>query len=120
MIEVINVADRKWVREDLVGVPVDRATLWNDGQVVSFSLVNMPADYNLGLHRHETWVGVMVISGSLRLECDGAVHEVQAGGFYFVSPNSEHLEKSVDAATVLIVKAEPNIQYPINSDGSRR
>jgi hypothetical protein len=42
------------------------------------------------------------------------------GDYYFVPPGEAHIETAVDECTVLIIKAEPNIQYQIDDAGNRR
>jgi quercetin dioxygenase-like cupin family protein len=119
--KIINPNDRTWIHEDVVGHAIDRCNLWYDGHDVSFSLVEMPASHRLSLHRHETWVAVYVVKGAMEVESDGgAPARVEAGGFYFVNPGEEHVETSLEPTTVMIIKAEPNIQYQIDADGSRR
>lgn len=36
------------------------------------------------------------------------------------SPGEEHIETSIEETQVLVVKAEPNIQYQIDSDGNMK
>ncbi|MBR8640507.1 cupin domain-containing protein [Streptomyces tuirus] len=115
-----QVDEREWIHEDVVGHAIDRCKLWYDGHGLSFSLVKMPADHELSLHRHETWVAVFVVEGAMKWEGDGQERTLDAGGFYFVNPGEEHVETSLKDTLVLIVKAEPNIQYPIDTDGDRR
>lgn len=114
-----TVDERDWIHEDVVGHAIDRCKLWYDGHGLSFSLVKMPPSYELSRHRHETWVAVFLVEGSMHWQgSNGDTRELGAGDFYFVPPGEEHIETSVDATTVLIIKAEPNIQYPISADGS--
>ena len=120
MAKVVNPIDRSWIHEDVVGHAIDRCKLWYDGHGVSFSLVNMPSDHRLSLHRHESWVSVFVVEGSMKVESAGSTQHVDKGGYYFVEPGEEHVETSIEATTVLIIKAEPNIQYPIAAPGAPR
>lgn len=120
MARVINPDDRTWIHENVVGHAIDRCKLWYDGHGVSFSLVNMPPDHRLSLHRHDSWVSVFVVSGAMKVETNDEVQEVQTGGYYFVTPGEEHVETSLEQTTVMIVKAEPNIQYQIDTSGSRK
>ncbi|MDX3233970.1 cupin domain-containing protein [Streptomyces sp. ME19-01-6] len=116
-----QVDERDWIHEDVVGHAIDRCKLWYDGHGVSFSLVKMPADYQLSLHRHETWVSVFVVEGTMKWEdADGNERKLGRGDFYFVSPGEEHIETSIGETLVLIVKAEPNIQYQVDADGNRK
>lgn len=113
MAHFTQVADRDWITEDVVGKAIERCKMWYGGEGVSASLVNMPENYDLGLHRHETWVTVFLVNGTMSYRGGGEERTISAGDFYFVPPGEEHREKSIDACTVLIIKAEPNIQYPI-------
>lgn len=113
--------EREWIHEDVVGHAIDRCKLWYDGHDVSFSLVKMPPNYELSLHRHDTWVSVFVVEGSIMVQSKGADDQkVGVGGFYFVNPGEEHVETSIDGTTVLIIKAEPNVQYQVDSTGNRK
>ena len=120
MAKFTQVDERQWIHEDVVGHAIDRCKLWYDGHGVSFSLVKMPANYELSLHRHETWVTVFVVDGCLKVESGDEERKCGPGDFYFVTPGEEHVETSMDETLVLIVKAEPNIQYPIGDNGGRR
>jgi quercetin dioxygenase-like cupin family protein len=118
---ITRVDEREWIHEDVVGHAIDRCKLWYDGHGVSFSIVKMPANYQLSLHRHETWVSVFVLEGSMLVQAKGDDEQkVTAGGFYFVRPGEEHIETSIDETQVLIVKAEPNIQYQVDSEGNTK
>ena len=116
-----QVAERDWIHENVVGHAIDRCKLWYDGHDVSFSLVNMPSSYELSLHRHDSWVAVFVVDGTMTVRSrDGDERTVGAGDFYFVRPGEEHVETSIDQTQVLIIKAEPNVQYQIGDDGSAK
>jgi quercetin dioxygenase-like cupin family protein len=115
-----SVDEREWLNENLVGHAIDRCKLWYDGEGVSFSLVKMAANYELSLHRHETWVAVFVVKGTMKWEGDGEERKLGEGDFYFVRPGEVHVETSIDEAMVLIVKAEPNVQYQVDPVGERR
>lgn len=115
-----QVDDRAWIHEDVVGHAIDRCKLWYDGHGISFSLVKMPPDYELSLHRHETWVAVFLVEGTMKWAGGGEERKLSAGDFYFVNPGEEHVETSIDHTTVLIIKAEPNIQYQIGADGNKK
>ena len=120
MAKFTQVDERAWIHEDVVGHAIDRCKLWYDGHDISFSLVKMPPHYELSLHRHETWVAVFVVDGSIRCESGNDGRECGPGDFYFVSPGEEHVETSVKETTVLIIKHEPNVQYQIDADGQPR
>ncbi|WIX75047.1 cupin domain-containing protein [Amycolatopsis carbonis] len=115
-----QVGEREWIHEDVVGHAIDRCKLWYDGHGLSFSLVKMPPDHELSLHRHETWVSVFVVDGVLKWEGGGQERKLGAGDFYFVQPGEEHVETSLEDTTVLIIKAEPNVQYSIDGTGGDR
>ncbi|MDX3233923.1 cupin domain-containing protein [Streptomyces sp. ME19-01-6] len=115
-----QVHEREWIHEDVVGHAVDRCKLWYDGHGISFSLVKWPANYELSRHRHETWVAVFIVEGSALWRSGDQERKVEAGDFYFVTPGEDHVETSIEETTTLVIKAEPNIQYPIDEDGQRR
>ncbi|MEH0553990.1 hypothetical protein [Streptomyces sp. B21-101] len=71
MPKFIQVDEREWIHEDVVGHAIDRCKLWYDGHGLSFSLVKMPANYELSLHRHETWAAVFLVEGSMKWDGDG-------------------------------------------------
>ncbi|WNM35718.1 cupin domain-containing protein [Streptomyces sp. Li-HN-5-11] len=120
MPKFVQVDEREWIHENVVGHAIDRCKLWYDGHGLSFSLVKMPPNYELSLHRHETWVAVFVVEGSMKWEGDGQERKLGVGDFYFVHPGEEHVETSLDETLVLIIKAEPNVQYQIDADGNRK
>ncbi|MFF5979430.1 cupin domain-containing protein [Streptomyces olindensis] len=120
MAKFTQVDEREWIHENVVGHAIDRCKLWYDGHGVSFSLVKMPPHHELSLHRHETWVAVFVIEGGLNWTSGDEERKTGPGDFYFVPPGEEHIESSVDESLVLIIKAEPNVQYPIDENGNRR
>lgn len=43
-----------------------------------------------------------------------------AGDFSFVNPDEEHVETTLDETLFMIIKAEPNIQYEIDTNGDRK
>ena len=120
MAKFTQVHERKWVAEPVVGHDIERCKMWYDGQSVSASLVRMAANNRLSLHRHDTWVQVFMVSGNMRWESGGEQRTVGPGDYYFVSPGEEHIETSIDECVVLVIKAEPNIQYPIDELGKRK
>lgn len=103
--------DRKFVVEDVVGHPVPRAMLWDGGLGVQTSIVQMKKGENLGKHRHETWLQVLILSG--RIHCSIEDRECEAGDFYTVEPGDEHVEYCIEDAEILLVKSMPNIQYAV-------
>jgi len=111
MAKYISEHERKWKTDDIVGNKMELCELWNDGNV-SARLVRMPKGKDLGFHRHETWVQVFVLSGKLRVTPGEKV--VEKGGYYFVEPGDEHGEMSEEEALVLVIRDEPNRQYPIS------
>ena len=120
MAKFIQVHEREWIHEDVVGHAIDRCKMWYDGHDISFSLVKMPENHKLSLHRHETWVAVFVVAGTILVESGDEERKCETGDFYFVTPGEEHIETSITETTVMIIKAEPNIQYPINENGDRK
>lgn len=113
-----QVKEREWISEPVVGHTIERCKMWYDGEGVSASLVKMPPNHKLSMHRHETWVNVFIVSGSMTWEAGGEKRMLGAGDYYFVKPGEEHIETSVEETLVLIIKAEPNIQYPIDENGN--
>ncbi|QOZ52541.1 hypothetical protein [Bradyrhizobium sp. CCBAU 53338] len=117
MAKFTQVKDRGWITEKVVGHTIDRCKMWYDGEGVSVSLVKMPAKHRLDIHRHETWVSVL----SYLARWCGRARKRNAfsaqGDYYFVEPGEVHIETSVNETIVLITKAEPNIQYPIDASG---
>jgi len=65
MSKFTSVDERQWIHEDLVGHAIDRCTLWRDEEI-SFSFVKMPANYDLSLHKHESWVAVYLVEGTMK------------------------------------------------------
>ena len=109
-------ATRELVNDSVVGHAIPRCVLWDGGHGVHTSITKMHKGMDLGAHKHETWVQVMVLSGSLY--CSRGKLTCGPGDFYFVEPGESHVEVALEDDTeVLIVKAMPNIQYPIGVGG---
>jgi quercetin dioxygenase-like cupin family protein len=83
-------------------------------------LVKMSPGTKLSRHRHETWVQVFLVSGTMTYEGASEKRTLGGGDYYFVPPGEAHIETADDECTVLIIKAEPNIQYQIDDAGNRR
>ncbi|WP_213571164.1 cupin domain-containing protein [Rhodococcus sp. USK13] len=111
--------EREWIHEDVVGHAIDRCKLWYDGHDVSFSLVKMSWNSQLTRHRHDTWVAVFLVQGNLHYKSGDVERFCKAGDFYFVPPGEDHVETSVGEALVLVIKHEPNKQYPVDEHGNR-
>lgn len=106
---------RPWETRDIVGIPMEMAELWADGNC-SARVVKMPKDQEFGIHRHETWIMVFVLSGRVKVVPDNLL--VDTGGFYFVEPGTEHDEIGIEEDTsVLVIREEPNKQYPVVAQG---
>lgn len=112
--------ERHWIHEPVVGHDIDRCKMWYDGEGVSASLVKMSPGTRLSRHRHDTGVQGFLMSGTLTYE--GASEKRTLGGrdYHFVPRGEAHIETAVDECTVLVIKAEPNIQYQIDDAGNRR
>lgn len=109
----VSQEERPWEVRDIVGMPMEMAELWNDGNC-SARVVKMFRGKGFGIHRHDTWVMVFVLSGELRVIPDDRV--VGPGGFYFVEPGTDHDEIGAEDedTTVLVIRDEPNKQYPVS------
>lgn len=103
--------ERVYNANEVVGHAIPRCMLWDGGHGVQTSIVKMHKGMDLGMHQHETWVQVMVLSG--KLHCSLGDRTCIAGDYYFVEPGDTHLEKALEESEVLIIKAMPNIQYPV-------
>ena len=113
MTKYTQVDERQFKADESVGHPIPRCMLWNDGHGVQTSIVKMHKGQNLGLHKHETWVQVFVLSG--KLHCSLGERTCGPGDYYFVEPNDVHVEKALEESEILIIKAVPNIQYQVKS-----
>jgi len=104
-------SDREFKVDDVVGHTVPRAVLY-EGHGVQTSVVTLHKDQNLGLHRHDSWIQVLVLKG--KLYCSLEDRTCEAGDSYFVEPGDEHMEIGLEDGTeVFMMKALPNLQYPI-------
>jgi quercetin dioxygenase-like cupin family protein len=107
----VSEKNRPWETRDIVGMPMKMAELWDDGNC-SARVVEMLNGKGFGLHRHETWIMVYVLSGKVRVVPEDII--VEPGGFYFVEPGTEHDEIGLEKhTTVLVIRDEPNKQYPV-------
>lgn len=111
MTKYTHVADRVFVANEVVGHAIPRCMLWDDGLGVQTSIVKMHKGQDLGLHKHETWVQVYLISG--KLYCSLDERTCLPGDFYFVEPNDAHQEIAIEESEVMIIKSMPNIQYQV-------
>jgi quercetin dioxygenase-like cupin family protein len=105
--------DREFKEDSAVGHVIPRAVLY-EGHGVQTSIVRMHKGQNLGLHRHDSWIQVFVLSG--KLHCSIEDRTCEPGDSYFVEPGDEHVEIGLEENTeVLLIKALPNLQYPVTS-----
>ena len=103
--------ERAFRQDSAVGHVIPRAVLY-EGMGFQTSVVRMYKDQDLGLHRHDSWVQVFVLSG--RLYCSIEDRECGPGDYYCVEPGDEHREIGLEDDTdILLIKALPNIQYQI-------
>lgn len=110
-------ADRVFDANVVVGHDIPRCTLWNGEHGVHTSIVKMHKGMDLGLHKHETWVQVFVLSGSLY--CSHGKLTCGPGDYYFVEPGETHVEIALEESEIMIIKAMPNVQYQVEpSTGS--
>ncbi len=110
MTKFVERQNRKWEQSQVVGKQISRCWLWNEGNNVSASIASFSKGESLGYHRHDTWVQVLVLSGKFQVNDK----VVGAGDYYFVEEGDEHLEVALEPTEVLIIRAEPNISYPVN------
>ena len=115
MTKYTNVEERMFKDNEVVGHAIPRCMLWDGGHGVQTSIVKMYKGMDLGWHQHETWVQVFVLSG--KLHCSLEDKTCGPGDFYFVEPNDAHCEVALEASEVMIIKAMPNVQYPIQPKG---
>lgn len=114
MTSFTTVESRDWISSDAIGQAIERCKLWFGEGGVSCSLVKIPADTDMGRHKHDSWVSVFVIEGTMIVSDADGERTLSAGDFYFVEPGDVHSERTKDAATFLTIKAEPNIQYAVD------
>lgn len=111
MTKYVTRSERYFKDDSAVGHPIPRAVLY-EGHGFQTSVVRMFKGQNLGLHRHDTWVQVLVLTGKLHCSIDNRICE--PGDYYCVEPGDEHVEIGLeDDTTVFLVKAMPNIQYAV-------
>lgn len=105
-------SEREFMDDSAVGHAIPRAVLY-EGHGVQTSIVRMYKGQNLGLHRHDSWIQVFVLNGKLHCSIDDRT--CGRGDSYFVEPGDEHVEVGLEDNTqVLLIKALPNLQYPID------
>ena len=106
-------SDREFKQDSAVGHVIPRAVLY-EGHGVQTSIVRMHKGQDLGLHRHDSWIQVFVLSG--KLYCSIEDRTCEPGDSYFVEPGDEHVEIGLlDDTQVLLIKAMPNIQYAVGN-----
>lgn len=108
-------ADRVFDENTVVGHAIPRCILWGGDLGVHTSIVKMYKGMDLGLHKHETWVQVFVLSGSLY--CSRGKLTCGPGDYYFVEPGEAHVEIALEDSEIMIIKAMPNVQYPVEPAG---
>lgn len=104
-------AGREFAVDNVVGHPVPRAMLWDNGFDIQTSIVRMNKGDDLGRHRHDTWLQVFILSGSVHCSVEDRV--CVAGDFYMVEPGDEHVERCIEDAEILLIKSMPNIQCAV-------
>ena len=115
MTKYTHAHERVYNSDTVVGHDIPRCYLWDDGHGVQTSIVKMYKGQDLGVHKHETWVQVLVLSGKLYCSLDDRT--CLPGDFYFVEPNDVHREVAIEESEVMIIKAMPNIQYQVEEQG---
>ena len=111
-------AERVYEGDAVVGHDIPRCTLWDGGYGVHTAIVKMYKGMDLGTHKHETWVQVFILSGSMY--CSRGKLTCVAGDHYFVEPGESHTEVALEDSEVMIIKAWPNVQYQTGSGGPSR
>uniref|UniRef100_UPI003F49501A cupin domain-containing protein n=1 Tax=Cupriavidus yeoncheonensis TaxID=1462994 RepID=UPI003F49501A len=111
MTKYTHVDERVFLDNEVVGHAIPRCMLWDGGHGVQTSIVKMHDGQDLGWHKHDSWVQVFVLSGKIYCSLDNRT--CGPGDFYFVEPGDVHLEKALEESQVMIIKAMPNIQYPV-------
>jgi quercetin dioxygenase-like cupin family protein len=103
--------DREFNVDSVVGHPVPRTVLY-EGHGVQSSIVTLQKDQNLGPHRHDSWIQILVLKGKLYCSIDDRTCE--AGDSYFVEPGDEHVEIGLEEGTeIFMMKQLPNLQHSI-------
>lgn len=113
MSKYTSIQERVYTDNTVVGHAIPRCILWDGGHGVQTSIVRMHAGMDLGMHKHESWVQVMVLTG--KIHCSLGDRTCYPGDFYFVEPDDVHCEKALEESEVMIIKAMPNIQYPVEA-----
>lgn len=57
-------------------------------------------------HRHEAWVLVTVLEGKMQVQEGATTSIVEAGGCYFVPPNTKHVERALVDTLVLVTEPQ--------------
>src|SRR5688500_14971197 len=114
MTKFVAKSEREFRSDSVVGHAIPRAVLY-EGHGVQTSIVRMHKGQNLGLHRHDSWVQVFILSGSVYCSCEDRTN--YPGDYYFVEPGDEHVEIGLEDNTdVLLIKELPNIQYQVGEE----
>ena len=111
MTKYTHIHERVYQDDEVVGHDIPRCYLWDGGHGVQASIVRMHKGKDLGYHKHDTWVQVLVLSGKIHCTLDNRTCE--PGDYYFVEPNDVHKEMALEESEVLVIKAMPNLQYPV-------
>lgn len=119
MPEFMRVQEWKWEAGETVGHTLERCQLWKAKEGTAAELWRIPKDYDLGTHRHDTWVSVFIVEGALRWSDGVDDRTLGPGDCYFVSPGEAHREATLADSLVLVVEADPCVSYPVDQNGQR-
>ena len=111
MSQYTHVHERVFQDNSVVGHAIPRCMLWDGGHGVQTSIVKMYKGMDLGWHKHDTWVQVFVLKGRLHYSLDDRT--CSPGDFYFVEPGDTHCKVALEESEVMIIKAMPNEQHPV-------
>ncbi|MCQ8829973.1 cupin domain-containing protein [Streptomyces malaysiensis] len=119
MAEFMHVHQEKWRAAQTVGHTLERCGLWEGREGTAAELWRIPEDYDLGKHRHDTWVSVFILEGAMRYTDSAGERTLGPGDCYFVNPGDTHREETLAKSLVLVVEADPCVSYPVDENGQR-
>lgn len=106
---------QQWQPIAVRGVTMQACRLWEGDHNVESGLSRLPQGLTIPRHHHPYWCQVFVVQGLMQVqEAGGALHRIDAGGFYFVEPGDSHSETALEDTLLLVICEEdrPELRRP--------
>ena len=92
---------------NIYGTTLRRSPVFEGDHGVRSAFIKLREGDVIRRHKHRKWVQVAIVSGSLRIEQEGAeTFTAQSGEVYFLDPGHQHVETALTDTLVLVTQGE--------------